>query len=314
MYQSIVLPLDGSSFAEEAVPLAGLLAERFEANLHLIHVIRPFPEVDLQSPEEDMNWKAQLREAASEALGELTAELRADGVEANAEVREGRVVDTLLETIQERAAGLVILTSHGAGGFRRWWLGSVADALIRRSHTPVLLVRPWDDTEDQPSNRDTRFRNILVPLDGSPASEDALAHARALRDRMGGRIVLVRVIPSPLEVGSLYGIPSVRLEGDSHREHREAAADYLDEVAGRDLLSDLEDPDQIECRVVEASGAAEGVLETARVTGAELIVLASMGRGGFSRTVLGSVADKVVRGAASPVLVIPPEESEETAG
>lgn len=301
MYQSILLPLDGSSFAEEALPLGGLLARQFDGDLHLVHVIRPIPDVDFKTPQDDMDWRSKLREAASGALGDLASELRADGVRVQAEVREGRVVETLLQSIVDVSADLAVLTSHGAGGFRRWWLGSVADALIRRSRIPVLLVRPWDETEDLPSEDGPRFRTILVPLDGSSASENALEHAVRLQEKLGGRLVLVRVVPSPLEVGSMYGIPSVRLEGDSHREHREEAARYLDEVAeGLD--------GEVERRVVEASGAAEGVLDAARVTGTDLIVLSSTGRGGFSRTVLGSVADKVIRGAAPPVLVVPPPQ------
>ncbi len=311
MYQSILLPLDGSSFAEEALPLGGLLARVFDSDLHLVHVIRPIPEVDFQTPQDDLKWKEDLREAASGALGELSAELRSQGVRVRAEVREGHVVETLLETIRDRGADLGVLTSHGAGGFRRWWLGSVADALIRRSHIPILLVRPWDETEDRPAEQGPRFRTIMVPLDGSPSAELALDHARALQRELGGRLVLVRVVPSPLEVGSMYGIPSVRLEGASHREHRDGAAAYLDELVERWFEEEEEDAERPERRVVEASGAAEGVLEAARVTGADLIVLASRGRGGFSRTLLGSVADKVIRGSAPPVLVVPPAEEDD---
>ena len=308
MYRSIVLPLDGSSFAQEAVPLAGLLAESFDSDLHLVHVIRPIPDMDFKTPEDDLNWKGRLREAASEALGEIATNLRREGVRARADVREGKVVEALLEAIEEREAELVVLTSHGAGGFRRWWLGSVADALIRRSHRPVLLVRPWDETEDQPPEDGPRFGTILVPLDGSDASESVLPHARALQESVGSRLILLRVVPSPLEVGSLYGIPSVRLEGESHREHTEAAEAYLEEVSSRDLFPAAGDPGAPERRVIEATGAAEGVLEGARVTGTDLIALASRGRGGFGRTVIGSVADKVIRGAAPPVLVVPPPE------
>jgi nucleotide-binding universal stress UspA family protein len=306
MYRSIVLPLDGSSFAEEAVPLAGHLARTFDSDLHLVHVIRPIPDMDFKTPEQDLELKARLREAASDALGEIASELRRDGVRARADVREGKVVDALLEALGEGDAELVVLTSHGAGGFRRWWLGSVADALIRRSHRPVLLVRPWDETEDRPTEDGPRFPTILVPLDGSEESESVLPHARALQESVGSRLILMRVVPSPLEVGSLYGVPSVRLEGESHREHKAAATAYLEEVAARDLFPAPGEPGAPERRVLEATGAAEGVLEGARVTGADLIALASSGRGGFGRTVIGSVADKVIRGAAPPVLVVPP--------
>jgi nucleotide-binding universal stress UspA family protein len=302
MYRSIILPLDGSSFAEEALPLAARLAMGVDAELHLVHVIRPAPDVDFKTPEEDLTWRTQVREAASSALGELAAKLRRSGVVTHAEVREGGTVDAILESAREHGADLVVLTTHGAGGFRRWWLGSVADALLRKGEFPVLLVRPWDDTSDREA-AEPRFRKVLVPLDGSPASEAVLPHARWLRETRDSGLVLVRVVPSPLEVGSLYGIPSVRAGGEGHRRQREAAREYLEDVAERLGTAGGEAPPP-ELRVVEASSAAEGILEAARVNGADMIALSTQGRSGLGRTMFGSVGDKVIRGAVVPVLAV----------
>jgi nucleotide-binding universal stress UspA family protein len=304
MYRSIVLPLDGSSFAEEALPLAARLAMGADTKLQLVHVIRPAPDVDFKTPEEDLAWRTQVREAASSALGELAAKLRKGGVAAHAEVREGRTVEAILESAREHQADLVVLTTHGAGGFRRWWLGSVADALLRTGEFPVLLVRPWDDTTDREA-AEPRFRKVLVPLDGSPASEAVLPHAHWLRETRDSSLVLVRVVPSPLEVGTLYGIPSVRVEGEGHRLQRDAARQYLEEVAAR-LATSSGDAPPPELRIVEASSAAEGILEAARVNGADLIALSTQGRSGLGRTMFGSVADKVIRGAVVPVLAVGP--------
>lgn len=303
MYRSILLPLDGSSFAEEALPLAAHLASVEGAHLTLAHVIRPAPDVDFKLPDEDLAWRARIHAAASDALGEHAVKLKSSGVEASAEVREGAVVEALSQIAAQEKSDLIVLTTHGSGGFRRWWLGSVADALLRQGDTPVLLVRPWDDTESRLSER-SRFGTVLVPLDGSPSSEAVLEHARWFRDRLGAHLIFVRVVPSPLEVGSLYGVPTVRLERDSHRNQREEAQQYLETVVQR-----MGEGSQ-ETRVVEASSAAEGVLEAARIHGADLITLATQGRSALGRMVLGSVADKVVRGAAVPVLAVrPPAES-----
>lgn len=298
MYRSILLPLDGSSFADEALPMAAHLAATHGARLTLVHVIRPAPDVIFKTPDEDLAWKTQVRAAAADALGEEVMKLKANGIDASAEVREGAVLEALLDVAEAQKADLLVLTTHGAGGFRRWWLGSVADALVRRGDLPVLLVRPWDDTESRVSERG-RFGTVMVPLDGSAAAEVVLEHARALQDQ-GARLILVRVVPSPLEVGSLYGVPTVRLERESHREQRDEAERYLGEVAAR-LGSGNH-----ETRVVEASSAAEGVLEAARVHGVDLIVLATQGRSALGRMVIGSVADKIIRGAAVPVLAVRP--------
>lgn len=312
MFRSILLPLDGSSFAEEAVPMAAFLARSAESELHLTHVIRPAPDVDFKSPTDDLAWRNQLQEAVSGALGAIVSRLRRTGVSAQADVREGRVIESLLEAEIEHGADLVVLTTHGAGGFRRWWLGSVADTLLRRGLAPILLVRPWDDTADREPG-EPRFRRILVPFDGSEEGQALLPYARWFRDRFGAKLVLVRVTPSPLEVGSLYGIPSVRLEGDAHRVQKDAARAELESMASR-LETGAEGAegahDRPEIRTVEASSAAEGILETARVQGADLIILATRGRGGLGRTLLGSVADKVIRGAAVPVLAVRPGDAE----
>jgi nucleotide-binding universal stress UspA family protein len=301
MYRSLLLPLDGSSFANEALPLAGLLARTLGARLTLVHVIRPAPDFDFKTPEADLEWRNQVRTAASAALGDLSVDLRREGVEALAEIREGRVVDTLLAAAGEAQADLAVLSSHGAGGFRRWWLGSVADGLLRSGAFPVLLVRPWDDTRERPSEG-PRFQTILVPLDGTEASEIALAHAQEFQRVFGAKIILVQVVPTALDVGTLYGIPSVPLDTDAPRRQGEAARDYLDGVSAR---LEAGDSGPVEVRVVEASGAAEGILNASRDFHADLIVIATEARGGLKRTLLGSVADKVIRGAAPPVLAVP---------
>jgi nucleotide-binding universal stress UspA family protein len=312
MFRSILLPLDGSSFAEEAVPMAAFLARSAESELWLTHVIRPAPDVDFKTPTEDLEWRNQLQEASSHALGAIASRLRRTGVPAHAEVREGRVLDALLDAEVDHGTDLVVLTTHGAGGFRRWWLGSVADTLLRRGNAPMLLVRPWDDTADREPG-EPRFRRVLVPFDGSEEGAAVLPYAAWFRDRFGAKLIFVRVTPSPLEVGSLYGIPAVRLEGDHHRIQKEAAGAELEAMAGR-LAPPTRagsDPEHSpELRVVEASSAAEGILETARVQGADLIILATRGRGGLGRTLLGSVADKVIRGAAVPVLAVRPGDAE----
>lgn len=311
MYRSILLPLDGSSFAEEALPLAARLARDEGTELRLLHVIRGAPDVDFKSPADDLAWRKQVREAASGALGDLVARLRRQGIAAHAEVREGPVVPQILEAARQHGSDLVVLTTHGAGGFRRWWLGSVADSLLRQGELPLLLVRPWDDTADHEPDT-PRFVRVLVPLDGSPESEAVLPHVSWLHEARDAELVLVRVVPSPLEVGSLYGVPSVRLEGEAHRSQRERALAYLEEVAerlGRQRgLAGAQLP-RLELRVVEASSAAEGILEAARVQGADLLALSTHGRSGLGRVVVGSVADKVIRGAAIPVLAIRPKTS-----
>lgn len=294
MYKTILVPLDGSDFAEEALPLARALARRIGAELHLVHVIVPAPDVDLKTPQEDLAWRERAREGAERYLHERAETARAEGTSTLTGVLEGRVAPALIAYAEEQEVDLVALTSHGAGGVRRWWLGSVADELLRTGATDLLLVRPWDDTEDRPAG-EPRFGTILVPLDGSGSAERALDPAAALAERFEARLLGVRVVPRPLELTSIYGVPGVRLSGEGHLGRVEEARGYLERVATARGL---------EPHVLEASGAAEGVVEAARELDADLIALSTRGHGEFTRLVLGSVADKVIRATSRPVLVV----------
>lgn len=305
MYRSIMLPLDGSEFAEEAVPLATLVARTFDAELSLVHVVHAAPDFDFKTPGEDLDWRQEFGDAARTALQGLADELA--GIRTRVDVREGQVVDALVEGASEASADLMVLTTHGRSGTQRFWLGSVTDGLIRRSHVPLLLVRPWDDTEDRPVE-DSRFETVVVALDGSSTSEVVLPHAAAFRERFGARIVLTRILPASLEVRSMYGGPAFRIEGDVHDRLRVEARAYLERVAAR-LDARGKGPD-VQIRVREAASSAEGILGEAMAVGADILMISTHGRGGLARAVLGSVADKVIRGAAIPLLVVPPIEDD----
>jgi len=299
MYRTILVPLDGSEFAEQALPLATLLAGREGAELHLAHVIRPIPDVDFKTPQDDLAWRERARDGADRYLRSLADQAREKGVSTLTAVLEGPVVETLDAYVAEQGVDLLTTTSHGSGGLRRWWLGSVADGLLRTSGVDVLIVRPWDETEDRGLS-DSRFGRILVSLDGSEFAEAALPPAFDLAGRFGSSVVAVRVVPSPVELTSIYGMPGVEVSGEGHRARVREGEEYLGALLERFPGKALE------TRLVESSGAADGVVEAAKELDADLVVLSSRGHGGMTRLVLGSVADKVVRTTTRPVLVVRP--------
>lgn len=303
MFDSILVPLDGSEFSEQALPMAQALASKLGARVHLVHVILPARDSDLKSPQEDMEWKQRVREGAEEYLRDRAAELAEEGLEVRTDILEGTVVDSLAEYVDGAGVSLVVMTTHGTGGLRRWWLGSVADGLLRRGPSNVLLVRPWDDTEDQPEAV-ARFGHLAVPLDGSDEGELALEPARRLARAFDAETTLIRIIPAPMELTSIYGVAGVRLEGEGHRDRRAEAEEYLQGVVDR--MPSRGDEPSVRTEVAEHGRPAEGIIDAARKLDVDLLVLSSHGRGGLARMVLGSVADKVIRGTTRPVLVIRP--------
>ena len=299
MYKSIMVPLDGSSFAEEALPLAHVLGRTIGAELHLVHVVPPSPDFAFKAPEEDLAWTAFAREKATAYLAIHADAAKAAGVSALTTVVEGHVADSLRAYEGKAGVDLTLLTTHGRGGVSRWWIGSVTDDLLRSGASDLLLVRPWDETEER-DPRTSRFERIVVPLDGSEVAKAALKPATLLAEGFGSELILVRVVPSPVELTSIYGVPGVELRGEGHHARMEEARSDLKAVAGR-----IKGP-TVDGRVIESGGAAEGIVEAARELGADLIAMASHGREGLERAFLGSVADKVLRSTTRPVLIVRP--------
>lgn len=150
------------------------------------------------------------------------------------------------------------------------------------------------------------YARILVPLDGSELAEVALPHAISLAKQSGAEVILLRVL-EPLAPGAAMGQESIYIEPEFWRrlqqEYLDEARAYLDRVAAR--LS----ADGLSARTeIRRGSPAEMIIDTARELHADAIVMATHGRSGIGRWMLGSVADRVVRASHLPVLLIRPEK------
>ena len=194
------------------------------------------------------------------------------------------------------------MATHGRGSMSRFWLGSVADKLVRSLPLPILLVLPQEQASDLALDR--VLQHILVPLDGSELAEQALGPAVALGSLMVADYVLVRVV-DPLEPAGrdAQGFLISGLAPEGLQRLQEEAAAYLERTAEHLRARSL----QVFTRVLINSQAAEAILQEAGTPPIDLIALETHGRGGLARLLLGSVADKVVRGTPTPVLVHRPQ-------
>ena len=167
MSRPVVVPLDGSDFAEAALPMGRLLARLTGSEMHLVHAMRT-PAVSAFHPEDRLSLEDRIRRQAQRYVDDLAQRERARGVApaTGTLITDERGVAPALSEYAARAdACWIVLTTHGAGGISRLVMGSVAEALSRRATTPLMLVRPWDVTGDlAPGER--RFRWILVPRAG----------------------------------------------------------------------------------------------------------------------------------------------------
>lgn len=299
MFKAILVPLDGSPLAEQALPVAARLARSTGAALHLAHVhvaaspdpisIEGLPVVD-----EELHSLAARHEQVY--LERAAATVAGDDLRPIVSRLQGPVVQALTSYARDIQASLIVMTTHGRSGFAHLWLGSVAEALVRVTGTPLLLLRPDADgvVADRP------FRHILAPLDGSPLAEEILPHAAALARLDGGALTVLRVIDTlPIPVAMPFHERFRMDEGTLARE-RAQAEQYLQRV-----IADLA-PTPAVAAVRDAEQPARAILEVAAELGADLLALTTHGRSAVTRAPLSSVTDKILRGASLPLLILRP--------
>jgi nucleotide-binding universal stress UspA family protein len=281
---TLLVPLDGSRLAEAALPYALGLAGATGARVLLLHVA---PDALLPLPK-TLDLEATARAARRAAAG------APQGIAVETSVGCGDPALVIADVAAVRRVSLIVMTTHGRSGLGRRLYGSVAEGVLRRAPVPVLLV-PGTYEQTWP---DGRPRRILVPLDGSAYAEEALALAAQLGRATGAELRLLRVVELPLHhYGAGYVAvgfdPTSRLVGA--REHLQTVAERL-RAGGLEVTvrADAGEPGQV-------------IGEHARVTGTDLVVMATHGHTGLARLALGSVAAATLQRANRPTVLVRPE-------
>jgi nucleotide-binding universal stress UspA family protein len=290
--EAIVVALDGSALGQRAVPYAAALAEKVGGRLLLVRaaLAHPFFRDDLAAAQVAVIGEA---EADLEATAKV---LRADGLRVETRVCYGPAASSVVEEARLGQADLIVLSTHGRGGLGRWIYGSVADQVLRRAETPVLVVPPaasadWSAPGEAP---------VLVPVDGSDLAEEALGPAAALAAALDGSLLLVRVI-EPSYVGYVYGQGYPVAPKLDVAEMLKAAEADLGALARR-----LRAEGHRVATRAEVGPPAQTIARIAAEVGASAIALATHGRGGLARLVMGSVATGLLQRADVPVLLVRP--------
>jgi len=307
MYRNIVVPLDGSVFSEHALPLALTIARQAKAKLQLVHV---HPRVVTVYGEGVIEVDDALEEHARGQmqlyLNRVAQRLReVGGVPVTTRILLGSVTEGIEVAAKDDAADLVVLTTHGRGTLGRFWLGSVADELVRHLTIPVLLIRPEEGKPDL--TRPVSLKRMVIALDGTPLAEKMLQPAMEMGRLLGTEFMLLRVVEPthpddfPMMAGAISPLASgirERIE-KIHKRRTEEAETYLNDVA----LLFRERALKVRTKVLLNPQPAGCILAEGNHQGQDMLALETHGRSGLKRLLLGSVTDKVIRGAHVPVLV-----------
>jgi nucleotide-binding universal stress UspA family protein len=307
MYNSIMVPLDGTSFAEEALPTAIHLTRTCGARLVLARVVdRTAPSLLLTSALAGQSWADTPTDRAADYLFDVSERiLRSTGVKAQTLVLRGGIASSLRKEADEMECDLIVMSTHAHGPVGRALQSSTADRLARSATCPVLLVRANGVSSDWNIHR--RFLHILVPLDGTAASERSLTAAVQIANLDGARLTLLHVAQPQLVAANIAATPfaSVYMGGSAAPEDIERmSSDYLDSVA-TSLRAQMGYP-SIEARLLHGTPGEE-IIEFAEKNGVDLIAMSTRGLGGVRRVLLGSTTTRVLQHASAAVMLLPPE-------
>jgi nucleotide-binding universal stress UspA family protein len=279
MYQQILVPLDGSRLAEQVLPFARRLAVAFDAGIELLRANDPAARPPFWPPENDY-----LKDIAEKYFPGS----RVDTIEV-----EGEPAPTIVDRARANPRCMIAMATHGTSGIRRWLIGSIAAKVAQRATNPLFLIRPVNVAAIGAAE----FETLFVPLDGSALAETIFPHAMAVARAMKLKVNLLRVYTVLVQVadegfpqGSAAIRQSLKEEAGAYLERKveELRAAGLSNVFGTTLEGD----------------PASEIIDIARKTPNNLIAMATHGRSGIGRWLLGSVAERVLHHHNGPVLLV----------
>jgi nucleotide-binding universal stress UspA family protein len=275
--KNILIPLDGSSFAENALPAGKFLAAHYNAVITLLSVAK-----DDSGVEEMRSY-----------LGRTAESIAAEGIKVSYEAVKGRIPEAVSSAADRVSADMVIMTTHGRTGLASLLRKSRAVEILRSLSIPSVIIRPREGQVPPP-----RIDRVLVPLDGSLFSEKVLSYVRALDPSFNSTVILLSVpdVPEPGLYGTLADVVA-RLRRKAEAQSRS----YLEAIAN--VLR--EDGLKVET-VVTGSNPVRTILRVSEEKKVTLIMMSAKGRGAESQTSrLGGVAVRVLKQVRRPLFLLP---------
>jgi nucleotide-binding universal stress UspA family protein len=300
MATRILVPLDGSSLAEQALSCAVTLAQGLGAELVLFRATWIPPEVLKIRDESTVKLNAiadHLEAEANEYLGSLVEHLRDASLNARPVVQRGPAAEAILDYAGQANINQIVMATHGYRGIKRWTHGSVAERVLQAAGVPLLLVRVGEQDLARDWRQPMVCRRILMPLDGSPVAEQILPPVTTMARALSAELILFQVSIAHIS-GWMTDEWYFPIQGVLDTAEEDAQA-YLSTVAGR-----LEEQGLDVATATSMGSVASCIVEYAEANQVDLIAMCTHGRTGLTRWALGSVADRVLRAGGTPILLV----------
>lgn len=289
--RSLLIPTDGSEPAEAAADRGFALAAQLDAAVHVVSVADT-SRVSSAGTGDATRLRGRLRERTTARAEALAQQAQIEGLEVTTATREGVPAAEITDYAAEADVDAVVMGTAGRGGVSRMVAGSVTDKVIRTAPVPVLTVGPDAAAVDDGDGGE--IEDVLIPTDGSAPAATAAERSLDLAEQVGASVHLLAVADTDL-TGALPTVSGVEL--------LESAGTHLEELAETARERGLE-----ATTTVREGRPAEEIVDYAADGTVDLVAMATAGRGGIDRLVLGSVTDTVVRNATVPVLTIRPDD------
>lgn len=289
--KKILFPTDFSEVAERAFSHASRLADRFDAELHVLNVIPPY-KPEYATPMEYLSPSDVTEQPRSplEDMPPRRMEHPSPLAIVHAQVQDVSAPVAVLSYADEHDIDVIVMGTHGRSGVDRWLIGSVSEEVVRLSTCPVLTVHGKGGGSSA-----VGVERVVVPVDFSEHSRLNITYARELAAAYGARIDLVHVVED-YALAPVYGVEPLALNTPEVLDRVRAGLESMAaEAPGADV--------PVQVHVLTGNPVNE-IIEFASRTGAGLIVIATHGLTGIKRFLMGSVTERVVRSAECPVFTV----------
>jgi nucleotide-binding universal stress UspA family protein len=301
MFDTILVPLDGSQLADCVLPHVVSIARSFDAEVTLLRMLEK-NQANISAQLFDLlNWQIN-KTKATLYLDKIQAQLQTSNIRVQTEVLEGLIAEGITEYAQNRGMKLIILSSHGRHGLTQWGISSITQKIILSAHTSLLIVRAHqyvghsDELAEAPV-----YRHLLVPLDGSQRAENVLPAVTQLANFHTSQIHLVQVVQTPEMARQMPPVrEDIELSNRVVKRNREEAEHYLEQLKSRSYLEGI----TIQTHLIASDNAAVALHQLAEQENIDLVVLSAHGYSGNHQWPYGSMVNNFIMYGKASLLIV----------
>lgn len=316
MFQRILVPLDGSQRAEQALPVAARIAHVSHGTMVLLRVVVPLKTF---APYPEALWALQMAaetdfEQARNYVQQIASSSRLMRIPVETAVIEGPVAPTILSLVGDQKIDVIVLCSHGYTGMKHWVLGSVAEKISRHSPVPVLLLRENGPALIETPSHDEKSLHALITLDGSERAKESIIPAARLMTLFATpgssvlHLTLLVILPEDKDMAQ-QDSQTIACQAKQYLNHTVA---YTRELLASCLPLDL--TLSLTWAVIRYGDIAEGIIHEAQecdymdVRRPQIIAMTTHGYSGLQRWTMGNITERVLHATRLPMLIVRPAD------